>query len=485
LNRLSAPALNSDEPVKIIATLGPAVAEDGVLRRLLAAGVDLVRLNFSHGDHASHQAAIEQVRRLEEESGRFVGIIADLQGPKIRTGELEGGGPVMLVAGAALCITTEAVVGTSARVSTTYRALPEDVKPGDRILMDDGLLEVRVTAVEPPAVRCEVVTGGELGEHKGLNLPGVAVSSPALTAKDRADLEFALRAGVDYVAVSFVRSAVDVAVAKDTIASLECDVPVIAKLEKPEAIADLERVVAAADAVMIARGDLGVELDTESVPMVQKQIIRECFRQRTPVITATQMLDSMREHPRPTRAEASDVANAVLDGTDAVMLSGETAVGKYPVESVETMGRIIRSAGAEMFRGPHLHTAAEGDRTLSFSDAISRGAAELAEDLETAAIVAFTQSGSTARLTSKCRPRVPILAATPLPRTARRCTLYWGVHPVLLPAAGGDTDELMEAIQTHMRDHGLASPGDAVVVVAGTPVGRVGSTNMIKLQVIR
>jgi pyruvate kinase len=218
---------------------------------------------------------------------------------------------------------------------------------------------------------------------------------------------------------------------------------------------------------------------------VQKHIIRECFRQRVPVITATQMLDSMREHPRPTRAEASDVANAVLDGTDAVMLSGETAVGKYPVESVATMGRIIRSAGAEMFLGPHLHTAAEGDRNLSFSDAISRGAAELAEDLETVAIVAFTQSGSTARLTSKCRPRVPILAATPLPRTARRCTLYWGVRPVLLPAAGGDTDELMEAIQTHMRDHGLACPGDAVVVVAGTPVGRVGSTNMIKLQVIR
>ncbi len=483
MTRERAPILTVDNPTKIIATLGPATEDDAILRALLQAGADLVRLNFSHGDHSTQQRTYERVRRIEAELGRFVGVIADLQGPKIRTGTLAGGGPVDLVAGQQFTITTEPIVGTAEGVSTTYRALPGDVNPSDRILMDDGLLELRVVAVSGAEVVCEVVTGGPLGEHKGINLPGVKISSPALTEKDRADLEFALELCVDYVAVSFVRSAEDVAVAHDAIAALDSDVPVIAKLEKPEALEELVPIVAAADAVMVARGDLGVELAPESVPAIQKHVIRECTRQRVPVITATQMLDSMREHPRPTRAEASDVANAILDGTDAVMLSGETAVGRYPVESVAMMRRIAQSAEEELFRGPHLHTTAEAHEYLSFSDALSRAAAQVAEDLVTAAIVAFTQSGSTARLASKCRPRVPILAATPLPRAARRCTLYWGVNPTLVEPVA-DTDAMLAGIERRVRELGLARPGDVIVVTAGTPIGQRGTTNMMKLQVI-
>lgn len=482
--RNRAPVLSLGSAAKIIATLGPATEDEDVLRRLIQAGADLVRLNFSHGDPKAHRGAFERVRRVSDELGVFVGVIADLQGPKIRTGALAGGKPVRLQKGKSLTITTEPVEGTAERVSTTYKLLPEDVAANDRILMDDGLLELQVCEVSGPEVRCRVVVGGPLGEHKGINLPGVKVSAPALTAKDRADLEFALNLGVDYVAVSFVRSAVDVAVAKDAIASLERDVPVIAKLEKPEAVVELEQIVHTADAVMVARGDLGVELSPEGVPMLQKRIIRECARQRVPVITATQMLDSMRENPRPTRAEASDVANAILDGTDAVMLSGETAVGKYPVESVAMMRRIAQSAEEELFRGPHLRTELEGDGFLGFDDAISRAAAHLAEDLDTAAIVAFTHSGATARLASKCRPRVAVLAATPLPDTARRCTLYWGVKPVLIPAAE-DTDEMLENIERYVREQGLAGAGDVLVVTAGTPVGQRGATNMVRLLAIR
>lgn len=470
-------------PTKIIATLGPSTEDDAIVREVIRCGADLVRLNFSHGDHESHRQAYERVRRIEEELGQFVGVIADLQGPKIRTGTLEGGGPVELATGSELTITTEDAPGDAQRVSTTYRSLPNDVDPGDRILMDDGLIELRVIEAKGSEVRCEVVTGGQLGEHKGINLPGVKVSSPALTAKDREDLAFALELGVDYVAVSFIRSAVDVAVARDAIAALESDVPVIAKLEKPEAMDELEQIVAAADAVMVARGDLGVELPPERVPMLQKGIIRECSRQRVPVITATQMLDSMREHPRPTRAEASDVANAILDGTDAVMLSGETAIGKYPVESVEMMRRIAQSAEEELLSGPHLRTVSETEEYLSFADALSRAAAQVAEDLCAAAIVAFTQSGSTARLASKCRPRVPVLAATPLPSTARRCALYWGVRSTVVEPVE-DTDEMLEGIERRMSEMGVAQSGDVIVVTAGTPVGQRGTTNMMKLQVI-
>ncbi len=479
-----APILAVENPTKIIATLGPATEDLVTLRRIIDAGVDLVRLNFSHGDHETHRRTFERVRALEAETGRFIGVIADLQGPKIRTGLLEEGLPVLLTPGERLTITTEDLPGNAERISTTYQALPGDVEPGDRILMDDGLLELRVVSESGTEVHCEIVTGGELSEHKGINLPGVAVSAPALTEKDRRDLEFAVKLEVDYIALSFVRSAADLAAAKDMIASLGADTPVIAKLEKPEAISDLDNILRAADAVMVARGDLGVEMSPESVPMLQKQIIRACARLRVPVITATQMLDSMREHPRPTRAEASDVANAILDGTDAVMLSGETAVGRYPVETVSMMRRIAQSAEEELFHGPHLSLPSQDSEPLSFADALSRAAAQVAEDLDTKAIVAFTQSGSSARLASQCRPRVPVLAATPLPPTARRCTLYWGVRPTLVDPAD-NTDGMLEHIEQRVRDMELAKQGEVIVVTAGTPIGQRGTTNMMKLQVIR
>ncbi len=424
-----APILAVENPTKIIATLGPATEDLVTLRRIIDAGVDLVRLNFSHGDHETHRRTFERVRALEAETGQFIGVIADLQGPKIRTGLLEEGLPVLLTPGERLTITTEDLPGNAERISTTYQALPGDVEPGDRILMDDGLLELRVVSESGTEVHCEIVTGGELSEHKGINLPGVAVSAPALTEKDRRDLEFAVKLEVDY-------------------------------------------------------GDLGVEMSPESVPMLQKQIIRACARLRVPVITATQMLDSMREHPRPTRAEASDVANAILDGTDAVMLSGETAVGRYPVETVSMMRRIAQSAEEELFHGPHLSLPSQDSEPLSFADALSRAAAQVAEDLDTKAIVAFTQSGSSARLASQCRPRVPVLAATPLPPTARRCTLYWGVRPTLVDPAD-NTDGMLEHIEQRVRDMELAKQGEVIVVTAGTPIGQRGTTNMMKLQVIR
>ena len=469
-------------PTKIIVTLGPAPARDHVLADVFRAGADLARLNFSHGDHDSHRLVYDRVRSLEQELGRPIGVIADLQGPKIRTGTLEGGGPVTICAGQPLTITTQDTLGSASCVSTTYQSLPGDVEPGDRILMDDGLLELQVLGTAAREVQCRVIMGGELGEHKGINLPGVKISAPSLTPKDRDDLQFAIGLGVDYVAISFVRSAADVVETKDAIAALGSNVPVIPKLEKPEAIEELVAIVQVSDAIMVARGDLGVELPPERVPILQKRVIRECARQRVPVITATQMLDSMRHHPRPTRAEASDVANAILDGTDAVMLSGETAVGEYPVEAVAMMRRIAQAAEEELLSGAHLRIGVDGDEDLSFSDALSRAAAKVAEETDTRAIVAFTQSGSTARLASKCRPRVPILAPTPVLATARRCTLYWGVEPVLIDPVD-DTDDMLKDVSSHVRDAGMARPGDVVVVMAGT-LGQHGTTDMIKLQEI-
>jgi pyruvate kinase len=471
-------------PTKIVCTIGPACNTDDMIGKLIDAGMSVARLNFSHGTHEDHRQALDAIRRVCEHKGRYIAVIADLQGPKIRTGALENGGPVTLEPGARLTITTEECVGTAERVSTTYQALPEDVRTGDRILLDDGVLDLRVVQPSATDVLCEVVCGGPLGEHKGINLPGVKVSAPALTAKDRDDLNFALQCGVDYIALSFVRTAQDVLQAKWEIERHGADTPLIAKLEKPEAINELDAIVEAADAIMVARGDLGVEAPTEDVPILQKRIIEACSLHRKPVITATQMLDSMREHPRPTRTEASDVANAVLDGTDAVMLSGETAVGKYPVESVQMLDRIARAAWCERMRGTHLSTQfADAGHYLDFADAISRSSAQVAEELGITAIVAFTHSGSTARLASKCRPRVPILAASPLVETVRRCSLYWGVTPVLVDLVM-DTDEMVGIIDGYVQQYEFAKPGDVIVITAGTPVGRRGTTNMMKLHVV-
>ena len=471
-------------PTKIVCTLGPASEDEETIAGLIEAGMDLARLNFSHDSHTQHLARLQKLRKLATEMATHIGVIGDLQGPKIRTGPLQDGGPVTLRPGEEFVITTQPLVGDSSRVSTTHQQLPQDVHAGNRILLDDGLLELKVVSTSATEVVCQVVIGGPLGQHKGINLPGVLVSAPALTEKDRTDLELILQHEFDYVALSFVRSAEDIGEIKQIISAAGRDLPVIAKLEQPEAMDELDQIVQIADAVMIARGDLGVELPPEEVPILQKRIIATCSRLRKPVITATQMLDSMREHPRPTRAEASDVANAIFDGTDAVMLSGETAIGQYPVESVQMMRRIAAAAEQEQMKGEHLRTkTGGGEEFLDFADALSRAAARTADEVQAAAIVAFTQSGSTARLASKCRPHVPIIAATPLKATARRCSLYWGVRPMLIPPAK-NTDEMIDNVTRQARDNGLVRSGDVVVITAGTPIGTPGTTNMMKLQVI-
>ncbi len=470
-------------PTKIICTLGPATDSEEMIRRLTQAGMDVARLNFSHGDHPTHERGFRRVRKVAEETGQHVAILADLQGPKIRIGELKDAEPVVLHPGEQAIIDTKVESGDAKRLSTTYEHLAVDTEAGRRILIDDGLVELTVLSTTETEVTCEVVFGGEVREHTGINLPGVAISAPSLTDKDRRDLEFALELGADYVALSFVRGAGDVRTIERVISDMGKDTPVVAKLEKPEALEELAEVVDASDVVMVARGDLAVETSPAEVPVLQKRIIAECQRQRVPVITATQMLESMREHPRPTRAEASDVANAIFDGTDAVMLSGETAIGAYPVRATEMMRRIASVAeGEEMRAGFDLETLAAHE-LHGFGDAVSRAAVETAESLGAVAVVAFTQSGSTARLASKCRPRVPIVAATPLPETARRCNLYWGVQPVIIEPVD-DTDEMIENIDHSLQRLGIASPGDIVVITAGTPIGKRGSTNLMKVHVI-
>ena len=467
---------------KIIATLGPATETEEMLGGLVESGMDVVRLNMSHGDRDWHQSTLERVRQVGAELNRHIGVLMDLQGPRIRVGKLQDG-QIDLPDGARCTITCEEIVGTAERFSTTYDLLAQDVDPGDRILLDDGLLELRVVEATGCLIRCEVVHGGTLLEHKGMNLPGVKVSAPAVSEKDAADLAFGLERGVDMIALSFVRTADDIENLRASIRAAGKDTPIISKLEKPEAIEHLERIVAASDAVMVARGDLAVETSPEEVPLLQKAIIESCAAARKPVIIATQMLDSMRENPTPTRAEASDVANAILDGADAVMLSGETAIGKYPLESVRMMRRIATAAEGALFRGKHLHTEWMGGRERSLAEAISAAAAETAEQIGARVLIAFTQSGSTARLASKCRPSVPIIAATPLAETARRCSLYWGVVPVLVgPAAS--TDEQIELIDCQLQELGLLNAGEKVVITAGTPIDERGTTNMMKLHVV-
>jgi len=471
-------------PTKIVCTLGPATETEDMIAQLAEAGMDVVRLNFSHGDHETHGRLFHRVRKVSEEKGCPIAILADLQGPKIRVGELQGGGPVVIEQGAHVIIDVEATVGDAHRLSTTYRELAQDVRSGERILLADGLIELRVLRTTDTTVVCEVVYGGPLREHAGINLPGAHISAPSMSEKDLSDLKFAVSEGADYVALSFVRSAEDIRRIKRAIADLGADTPVVAKLEKPEALEELAEVVAATDVVMVARGDLGVETSLGKVPVLQKRIIGECGRRRVPVITATEMLESMTTNPRPTRAEASDVANAVFDGTDALMLSGETAIGAYPVETVRTMRSIATIAEKELRRRDATLAAplVEGG-FLDFADAVARAAADTAEILNAKVIVAFTQSGSTARLVSKCRPRMPIVAATPVPETARRCNLYWGVQPLLIDPVQ-QTDEMTHNVDLQLRGLEICREGDVIVVTAGTPIGRRGTTNTMKVHVI-
>lgn len=464
---------------KIVCTIGPATRSPRMIRKLLQAGMDVARLNFSHSNHDEHAASIAMLREAAMEMKKPIAILADLQGPKIRTGALAGGGTVLLRPGQRFVITTAKVLGDSTRVSTTFHPMPREVKRGDRILLSDGLIELRVEATKHNEVICQVANGGVLGEHKGINLPGVDLHVPALTDKDRVDLRFALAQGADYIAASFVRRAEDVKLAKAQVKRAGKDTPVIAKLEKPEAIENLDEILLASDGVMVARGDLGVEMSPECVPVVQKNIIARAREHRRPVITATQMLESMTENPRPTRAEASDVANAIFDGSDAVMLSAETATGKYPVDAVQMMARIIEEAEASVHEFPR----PAGTERLKVAETIAELVCHASKELHMKLIAVFTHSGFTARLVSRYRPLVPIVAFSPEANTRRRMALLWGVMPRRIVDLK-TMDALPALAEKRLLEERMVKRGDVIALVAGTPMGIRGTTNTMKLHVI-
>ena len=470
---------NDMRKTKIVGTIGPASRSEERIETIIKSGLNVARMNFSHGTHDEHREAIELVRRVSERLGIPVAVLQDLQGPKIRTGALEGGQPVQIYDGATFAITNASLIGTASMVSTTYQALPGDVHTGDRILLSDGLLELSVLETTATDVVCRVVHGGILGEHKGINLPGVAISAPSLTEKDRDDLAFGLAQDVDYVALSFVRTADDVRAAKQAIAAHGAAVPVIAKLEKPEALEHLDEILAVTDGVMVARGDMGVEMPLEKVPMAQKLIIRKANQAGALVITATQMLESMITNPRPTRAEASDVANAILDGTDAVMLSGEMAVGQFPVEAVQVMDRIaceVEKNCSDIYKvgaGGHAHS--------TDAEAISEAARTIAEFSDVQAVVAFTSSGLTARLIAKDRPSVDILALTHDEIVYRRLALVWGVTPFMCPLTHS-VEQLLSHMERILLASGRVQRGEKVIVMGSMPLGLGNPTNFLKMH---
>jgi pyruvate kinase len=464
---------------KIVCTIGPATRSPRMIRKLLLAGMDVARLNFSHGTHAEHAQSFAMLREAAAAFEKPIAILADLQGPKIRTGALAGGGTVTLRAGQQFVITTAKILGDSTRVSTIFHPLPREVKAGDRILLSDGLIELRVERIREQEVICQVVNGGLLGEHQGINLPGVKLRVPALTDKDREDLRFALAHGADYIAVSFVRRPEDVLLTKSLIRRARKDTPVIAKLEKPEAIENLEAILRASEGVMVARGDLGVEMSPERVPVVQKNIIARAREFRRPVITATQMLESMIENPRPTRAEASDVANAIFDGSDAVMLSAETASGKYPVEAVQMMARIIEEAEASI----HEYPRPVPQERLKVPETVAELVCHASLELHMKLIAVFTHSGFTARLISRYRPLVRIVAFTPEANTRRRMALLWGVTSRQISDIK-KIDGLAAIAEKRLLEERLVRKGDVIGIVAGTPMGIRGTTNFMKFHVI-
>jgi pyruvate kinase len=467
---------------KIVGTLGPASNTEETFRALLRAGLDVARLNFSHGTHPEKLKLIEMVRKVAAEEGKNICILGDLQGPKIRTGKLENRTPVQLEAGKKVTITPRDIPGNAQILSTTFKTLAENLEPGSRILLSDGLIELRVLAVKGEDVECEVINGGLLGENKGINLPGIAVRVPSLTEKDEADLEFAVKNGVDAIAVSFVRTGDDVKLVKRRIASFGADAWVIAKLEKPQAIERLEEILEAADGVMVARGDLGVEVPPEKVPAIQKHVIRRASEHRKPVITATQMLESMIENPRPTRAEASDVANAVYDGSDAVMLSAESAAGKYPVEAVKMMARIITESEAQIRETGLPHNGHPANVRLTVAETICESMAHAAQDLDVKAIAVFTETGTTARQLSKYRPTPPIYALSSVKVVINRMCLLWGVQPIQC-AKAQTTEQMVDLAETLLEGAGYAEPHDIIGIVAGT-LTKSGSTNFLRLHIL-
>ncbi|PZE28806.1 MULTISPECIES: pyruvate kinase [unclassified Curtobacterium] len=461
---------------KIVSTLGPATSDYETVKDIIQAGVDVARLNLSHGDYSVHEANYENVRRAADDLGKPVAVLVDLQGPKIRLARFADG-PHELAAGDVFTITTEDVPGSKDVCGTTFKGLPQDVKPGDPLLIDDGRVRLRVLDSDGVRVRTEVVVPGTVSNNKGINLPGVAVNVPALSEKDEADLRWAIRQGADLIALSFVRNAADVERAHEIMDEEGKRLPVIAKVEKPQAVDALEEIIDAFDAIMVARGDLGVELPLEAVPIVQKRAVELSRRMAKPVIVATQMLESMISSPIPTRAETSDVANAVLDGADAVMLSGETSVGEYPVETVRTMARIVESTedhGLERI-------APLGTKPRTLGGAITLAAVEIAEFTEASYLCVFTESGDSARRMSRLRHGLPIIAFTPNEATRRRMALTWGVRSFLVERMT-HTDELFPQVDDLLIGHGLAKPGDRVVVTAGSPPGLPGSTNDLRVH---
>lgn len=461
---------------KIVGTFGPATASYERARAVIEAGLDVARLNMSHGSYEVHEAVLSNVRKAAADAERTVGVLVDLQGPKIRTGRFENGKET-LRQGETFKITTRDVPGTSEIVSTTHQGLPGDVRPGDFLLIDDGKISLRATAVSGDTVTTEVVVGGEISNNKGINLPGVAVNVPALSEKDEDDLRWALSKKVDMIALSFVRSAKDISRVHEIMKEFGHFLPVIAKIEKPQAVAALEEIIDAFDGVMVARGDLGVELPLEQVPLVQKRAIELARRWAKPVIVATQMLESMASSPRPTRAEASDVANAVLDGADALMLSGETSVGEFPVETVETMARIIESTEENgLDRIPAL-----GTKPHTHSGAVVRAALDIAELLGSKYVCVFTESGDTLRRVSRLRSRIPALAFATNPEVMRRMSIVWGAQTFQVSKVK-HTDEMVRQVDEMVLAKGICRVGDEVVIVAGTPPGIPGSTNSLRVH---
>lgn len=465
-----------DRRTKIVCTLGPAVASKEGILELVRAGMNVARLNFSHGDHSDHEQNYRWVREATDETGHAVGILADLQGPKIRLGRFVDGATVWET-GETVRITVDDVPGTHDRVSTTYKNLAKDAKPGDRLLVDDGKVGLVCKGVEGNDVICEVIEGGPVSNNKGVSLPGMDVSVPALSEKDKDDLRFALNLGVDFIALSFVRSPADVELVHEIMDEVGRRVPVIAKLEKPEAVEALESIVLAFDAIMVARGDLGVEVPLEEVPLVQKRAIQIARENAKPVIVATQMLDSMIENSRPTRAEASDVANAVLDGCDAVMLSGETSVGVNPHNVVRTMARIVRRAETDGSCPPLQHLPRTKRGVISYS------ARDIAERLNARALVAFTSSGDTARRVARLHSPLPLLVFTPDPAVRSQLALTWGAETFLCPSVNS-TDEMMHQVDSALLAMDAYEADDMMVVVAGTPPGVSGNTNMIHVHLL-
>ncbi|MDN4615440.1 pyruvate kinase [Leifsonia sp. F6_8S_P_1B] len=461
---------------KIVATLGPATSSYENIRAIIDAGVDVARMNLSHGSYEVHEGVYANVRKAADDAGKPVAVLVDLQGPKIRLGKFEAG-PYELAEGDIFKITTEDIIGTKEISSTTFKGLPQDVKPGDFLLIDDGKVRVRVLDTDGTVVTTEVVVAGPVSNNKGINLPGVAVNVPALSEKDEADLRWGLKLGADLIALSFVRNAADIERVHEIMAEEGRKVPVVAKIEKPQAVDALEDIVDAFDAIMVARGDLGVELPLEAVPIVQKRAVELARRRAKPVIVATQMLESMISSPVPTRAETSDVANAVLDGADAVMLSGETSVGEYPTVTVQTMARIVSSTEEHGLD----RIAPLGTRPRTQSGAITLAAVEVADFVEAKYLCVFTESGESARRMARLRNKIPILAFTPEESTRRRMALFWGVESFVVDRVT-HTDQMVAQVDEALKSTGRAVNGDKVIIISGSPPGIPGTTNDIRVH---